>query len=330
MNKRGSGIMKKKKTDIYHLIDESFLMKFSSSHISFMKNCYYSYYKNFCVSENRLPLEYDKFFTNMRRRKIKLIQVCCPYCGNMNLFIGNQPLKLVDTFNYCTSCGKRTASENAFLQIARLIRIQHFHDCGFTKLKEENIEEKSKYLTYDVYQLELIELTSILEVSLRDFFISFVYLLYRNSQTDYIKKLIKKSTANDFMNIEKANKHYKTALNINIRSFISTVCWDTLVDIIEIRNTLVHNNGLIDSKFRESATFSRRKSIINGNLIFLSRELMNDFFDNVLKTMASITKEFNNCYQSHLYTLIANYYFNLPTNNDTKSWKSLRDVIREH
>ncbi len=111
--------MKNNTTDIYHLVDETFISRFNLLHASFMKNYYYTYYKSYCIQKKRTPLSESTFFTNMRRRKIKFIQICCPYCGNMNLSIVEGLLSAVKQLNYCTYCGKRSASENAFFQISR-------------------------------------------------------------------------------------------------------------------------------------------------------------------------------------------------------------------
>lgn len=54
-------------------------------------------------------------------------------------------------------------------QISRLIRIRHFHQSGLEKLKESSSEKDLKLLSYDIYQLELIEITSIIEVFTRVF-----------------------------------------------------------------------------------------------------------------------------------------------------------------
>ena len=90
-------------------------------------------------------------------------------------------------------------------QISRLIRIRHFHQSGLEKLKESSSEKDLKLLSYDIYQLELIEITSIIEVSLREFFVCLVYLILQNTKNIYFDSIIKKSTGNDFMNIGKAN-----------------------------------------------------------------------------------------------------------------------------
>ncbi len=39
--------MSKNHTEIYHLIDNSFISGFSESHIEYMKSYYYSFYSNY-------------------------------------------------------------------------------------------------------------------------------------------------------------------------------------------------------------------------------------------------------------------------------------------
>ncbi len=322
--------MKKNITDIYHLVDEDFISKFNPSQASFMKKYYYNHYKSYCIQNKIKPLSQTSFFTNMRRRKIKLIQVCCPYCGNMNFIVVKGALSDVEKLNYCTHCGKRSAFENAFFQVSRLIRIQHFHSRALELLKEEHTDDKLKIMSYDIYQLELIELTSILEVSLRDFFVAFVYLYYKNSRTTYIDSIIHMSIGNDFMNVEKANNHYKKALGINLRELISKDCWENLVDVVQIRNTLVHNNGIIDNKFRKSKTFSRINSLISGDLIFLDNKDIDMYLKNVIEIINAITETFNSQYRKQLHFLISNYYFNISsTSIRTSNWISLKDAITE-
>lgn len=323
--------MSNSNTEIYHLVDNSFISSFSDSHIEYMKNYYYLFYSNYCISKNKSPLSKEKFFTNMRRHKIKLVQICCPYCGNMNILVLEGTISSGDSLNYCTSCGKKSASANAFFQISRLIRICHFHQSGLEKLKETSSEKDLKIMSYDIYQLELIEITSIIEVSLRDFFVCLVYLTFRNSKNKYFDSVIKKSTGNDFMNIRKANNHYKRALNIDLRNLISSDCWNNLLDIVEIRNTIVHNNGMIDTKFRNTPTYTKIASIIEGNLIFLTPQIIQSYFNDVLELITSVTKHYHSLYENTLHSLIANYYFNSPTlNSNDYTWKSLKDLIPKH
>ena len=303
--------MKKITTYIYHFIDEVFISKYNELQSSFMKNYYYTSYKTYCVKRKRKALSEEAFFINMRRRKIKMLQVCCPYCGNIRVIVVEDSLSEVEKFNYCTSCGKRSASENAFVQISRFIRIQHFNSSALKAFKEQNkSDDILKRLSYDIYHLELIELVSILEVSLRDFFVSLVYLTYNNSRTDYLKSIIHKTTGNDFMNIEKANNHYKKAVNINLKTLITKESWESLIDIVQIRNTLVHNNGMMDARFKKSKTSFRIRKLIKGDLIVLDNKEINKYYKCVSELIFVIANTFNLQYQSKLHSLIANHYFN--------------------
>lgn len=320
--------MKNYTTDIYHLVDESFISRFDSLQSSFMKNYYYDFYKLYCIQNKRSPLSENDFFNNMRRRKIKLVQVCCPYCGNMKLFIIKGTLSDVSNLNYCTKCGKHSAAENAFFQFSRFIRIQQFHLSGLRKLKENHDINELKIMSYDIYQLELIALTSIVEVLLRDFFDSFVYLKYKNSRTPYLDSIIHKNTGNDFMKIDKANIHYKKALDIDLHIHITKECWDSLVDLVQIRNTLVHNNGLIDKKFRTSKTFFRIRNLIKGDLIFIDEQIINRYQKYVVELLSAITNLFNTQYQKQLHNLVSNYYFNSKPEMESEGrWISLIDAI---
>ncbi|MBP1920167.1 hypothetical protein J2Z34_002665 [Youngiibacter multivorans] len=294
-----------------------------------MREFYYSIYNSFCKSHNIKPLPQDTFFNNMRRHNVKLVQVCCPYCGNMNVMVSKGNLKTIELMNYCTNCGKRSTSENAFFQLSRLVRIQHFHAAGLKSVKAKYDEDKLRIVTYDIYQLELIEIASILEVMLRDFFISFVYINYQTQKNSYINNIINKSTGNDFMNIEKANNHYKKALDINLRSIISDDSWNNLLDIVNMRNTIVHNNGLMDEKFKKSPTYSRIQKLVSGDLIFLNQDNINHYLKYVTEIVSTIAVLFNEKYSICKYSLIANYYFNKQIEEKSKGdWISIIDAIR--
>lgn len=316
-------------TDIYHIIDEDFMSGFSNNHLSYMKEYYYNFYKLYCTQNNKTYLPKDNFYTNMRRHKIKLVQICCPYCGNMNILVAIGSLASIKSLKYCTSCGKRSATENAYIHVSRIIRIQQFHEAGLQMLTKQNSTEDLTLMSLDIYQLELIELTSIIEACLRDFFISFVYLKYKDTRTKYINNIIEKNIANDFMNIEKANNHFKKALKINLRALLSQESWNRLIDIVQIRNTLIHNNGLIDNKFRNSNTYIRISKLIHGNLIFLDKESIKKYLETVTELLSEITRIFNEQYPLQIHSLIANYYFNHLDANINNTWISLHEAVQQ-
>ena len=82
--------------EMYALVDEEFLSKFSARHLDYMKKYYYSCYMRYCQHSNRKPLSFDDFFKNMHRRRIQLYQLCCPYCGTVSLSIHDKKLSVAE------------------------------------------------------------------------------------------------------------------------------------------------------------------------------------------------------------------------------------------
>jgi len=306
----GENIMKIKLGTIYSLVDENYISKFKGQHLYFMKEYYYSEYCNYCKNNKLLPLDKSIFFSNMRKRNIKIIQMCCPFCGSIKVIIKKCSIKEVEHYKYCPNCGKSSAFQNVFFQLSRILRIIHFHSVGLEMIKEKNEDHELKILTYDIYQLELVEIASILEVTFRDFFNSFLFIRYFNIKDDYLSKVIDKNTGNDFLNIEKANTHFKRALNINLREKISESNWLDLIDLVNMRNTIVHNNGVIDVKFKNTKTYTRLKDIIKGELLFLDAKKINYYIRIVCEVVETIAELFEEKFDEHKYSIITNFYFN--------------------
>lgn len=79
--------MEKADNEMYALVDEEFLAKFSNQHLNYMKKLYYSFYAGYCKRIKRKPLTSEDFFKNMHLRRFQLYQLCCPYCGTVSLCI---------------------------------------------------------------------------------------------------------------------------------------------------------------------------------------------------------------------------------------------------
>lgn len=295
---------------IYNIVDEKFINGFHPKHIEFMKTLYYEKYLEFCTIIKKKPLPQNDFFINMRRRKIKLLQICCPYCGNTEIIPLNQTLDVLGHFNYCFHCGKSTASQNAQTQLSSIIRMRFIDSIGVKQAIEQYPEHDISLMSYEVYHHELILLSSILEVILRNFFESLVYIKYHGKKDDYISNVIHKSTGNDFMHFDKANNHYKRALFINLKELVSSECRENLIDMINIRNTLVHNNGMADKKFKESNTFSRISNCLQGDLIFLTPKEIDLYYISIAEICDELIKLFDETYSNEKHKLIASHYFN--------------------
>ena len=305
--------MKKLSNEIYTLVDEEYLSKFSYNHRKFMEDYYYKFYHKFCELYKRKPLTSEEFFTNMRRRRIRLYQLCCPYCGTIYVIPRDKKLHKTDSLNYCTHCGRGSTTDNIITQISRFIRINSINRLGLKTAKETHPDTEDWLLAYDCYQMEIIELASIVEVFFRDYFEAMIFInnLNSNSHTNnYIVKTIKKDTSNDFMNIEKANNIYKKAFGINIREELDKDIWNDLIDIVSLRNMIVHNNGRVDEKFKSSSTFNRYSDRVTGSLIRIEDSDIAKLLKPVITAITNISNVFLDKYFVERNSTVANFYFN--------------------
>lgn len=92
--------MEKADNEMYALVDEEFLAKFSNQHLNYMKKLYYSFYAGYCKRIKRKPLTSEDFFKNMHLRRFQLYQLCCPYCGTVSLCIHDKKESKTAGYNF--------------------------------------------------------------------------------------------------------------------------------------------------------------------------------------------------------------------------------------
>ena len=112
------------------------------------------------------------------------------------------------------------------------------------------------------------------------------------------------------MNIEKANNHFKRAFNINLKSILDKNVWNDLIDVVNLRNMMIHNNGFVDKQFESSPTYQRVKDKVEGNLYRLEDEDITKYLSSIFKAVASISNVYLEKYYFHRNAVIANYYLN--------------------
>lgn len=168
--------MKKFKNEIYALVDEDFMSKFTGLHLNFMKDYYYKFYAEFCRRIKRAPLSSEEFYSNMHRRRIKIYQLCCPYCGSIYVMIHDRKIQGKGGYNYCPHCGRASAVENILRQVSRFIRINGINRLGLKEFKKEHQEVEEWLLAYDCYQMEIVSLASIIEVVFREYFEALLFI----------------------------------------------------------------------------------------------------------------------------------------------------------
>ena len=161
------------------MVDENFLRGFGEKQGAFMLMKYYEVYKEYCNKYHVKKLSIDKFILNVRRRKIKLIQICCPYCGEIRIDIRTESFsKIKKQLQYCSKCGKKSTSINIFFQLSSLIRMQEVHRAGYSTLSNKYNKDDMRIITYDIMQMELVQLANILEKALRDFYMDIAHIKY--------------------------------------------------------------------------------------------------------------------------------------------------------
>lgn len=296
--------------EIYSLVDENYLSNFKSNHLPFMKSFYYEVYLHFCNSHSKKPLSEDAFYVNMRRRRIQLYQLCCPYCGTVAVSIHDKRIQKEAGTHYCFHCGRGSTAFNLWEQLSRFQRIARINTLGLKAMQKERPEQEEWIMGYDCYQMEIIEMASIIEVVFRDYFEALMHICNFGVKSDYIRKIVRKHTANDFMNIEKASDNFKKAFGIDIRANLDEHIWNNLVDIVNMRNMMVHNNGIIDEKFKRTKTYQRVKDKSDGRLLKLEKKDIDCYFADVVLAVAAISNLYLKIYYEFRNVVVANYYFN--------------------
>lgn len=302
--------MKESRNEIYSLIDEDFILAFDEKHQEFMKDYYYNYYVCLCHKSHRKPLTQTEFFSNMHYRRIQLYQICCPHCGMIRILPIDKRISGTNAPNYCPNCGKPSTIETVQQQLHRLLRIQGINRIGLKAYQADNPTVSEWLLAYDCFQMEITALASIIEVIFRDYFDSLFFMNNFGHKNTYTQKIISKHHGNDFMNIEKSNNIFKKAFGINIKNTLDKESWDDLVDIVNLRNMMIHNNGRVDERFKETTTYSRFKDRVNDKLLRIDSADISRLTKSVLGAVAIITNVYFDEYLLHLNSVIANYYFN--------------------
>lgn len=320
--------MEKAENEMYALVDEEFLSKFSPQHQSYMKQFYYSRYVSFCNHIDRKPLEYENFFCNMHRKRFQFYQLCCPYCGTVSLSIFDKKGSGSSGLNYCHSCGRTSTLKNIQNHLARFIRINKMNRISIQVVSEARPDKDKWLLAYDCYQIEIIELASIIEVLFRDYFEALLFISSSIEKNSYINKIVRKQTGNDFMNIEKANDIYKKAFGIEIRKSLTPTIWNDLIDIVNLRNMMVHNNGLVDNRFKTSSTYARWKDRVDVTLIRIEEEDISKFVLSVVDAVTVVSNLYLKEYYERRNRIIANYYFN--SENGNVDWISRVSTPKEN
>ena len=150
-------------------------------------------------------------------------------------------------------------------------------------------------------------------IEFRDCFEALLFINGLNKSTtynNYANKIIRKHNGNDFMNVEKANNAYKKAFGINLRDLLDKQVWNDLIDVVNLRNMMVHNNGMVDERFKSTPTYTRVCDRIDCNLFRLEDSDIAAYLNSVVIAVMTISDVFLEKYHIQRNATVANYYFN--------------------
>lgn len=153
-------------------------------------------------------------------------------------------------------------------------------------------------------------MASVIEVIFREYFEALIFITNFGIKNDYIKRVISSSTKNDFMNIEKANNDYKKAFNINLKTILDKNVWNDLIDVVNLRNMMIHNNGFVDKQFKTTPTYQRVKDRVTGELFRLEDDDIAKYLSSIFRAITSISNVYLQKYYFYRNTVIASYYLN--------------------
>ena len=97
---------------------------------------------------------------------------------------------------------------------------------------------------------------------------------------------------------------------IEIRKNLNAETWDDLLDIVNLRNMIVHNNGQVDKRFESTSTFRRWKDRVDIPLIKIEDEDIAKLLSSVIDAVTIISNLYLKEYYQRRNRVIANYYFN--------------------
>lgn len=294
---------------IYYLVDEHFLEGYNKNQKKLMKNIYYKVYLDSCKKRNLIAKDFNSFFKNMRRNKLKLIQAICPYCRKIWIIDETTTLSKIKSIKFCSFCGKGTLYNNTMIQLNRIMRIIGQNSYTYSKLRKDD-PEHDRLISYDMHQFEIITITSFMENILREYFNIFTFIKYGVLIDDYFCKVLSRNVKNDFMNIQKANDHYKQAFNINLKKLSQADDWENINDLVTLRNAFVHNNGFLDKKFKTTKTYVKYSNNIVGDFIFLKKKDIYKLASSVVNIVSIIEDEFIQRKDKELHKIISTYYLN--------------------
>ena len=185
----------------------------------------------------------------------------CPNCGET----------YKEKYNFCIKCGtklitkgewnsqekikelEKQANELKFCVHCGEPNITYRYLEGIKKISElmklsQYLKDNHKTLSLSLNQQLCVQLCSVYEVYLREFYADILNTMFVKSAQSLYNKFVT-DCKNDFLNPGKTNDRLKKEININYKEIIGKDRYKTLLLLSEYRNVIVHNNGICDKQY---------------------------------------------------------------------------------
>ncbi len=85
-----------------------------------------------------------------------------------------------------------------------------------------------------------------------------------------------------------------------------------------MRNLMINNDGMIDSKFRKSKSYERLKDKVDGPLLLIDQDMIDSYYNSVSHASTIVMEVFQKKYHELKKSMIAMHYYttNSTVNNE--------------
>ncbi|MBQ7745800.1 MAG: hypothetical protein IJT85_09615 [Ruminococcus sp.] len=270
----------------YFLINETFLSEFALPEKNSLGDFAYTLYTSMRKTKTNLLSKENYFKSN--RTKYSVVYLYCPKCKSCG-FTVCQGVKQANELKFCVHCGEPNITYRyleGIKKISELMKLSQY------------LKDNHKTLSLSLNQQLCVQLCSVYEVYLREFYADILNTMFVKSAQSLYNKFVT-DCKNDFLNPGKTNDRLKKEININYKEIIGKDRYKTLLLLSEYRNVIVHNNGICDNKFINQHPEVQKHSQITPNI-----ETIFSFFCCMGQSVTLLDKEYQRILKSQAITSI--------------------------
>jgi hypothetical protein len=223
----------------------------------------------------------------------------CPYCNKFSLL--SVPDDRINEFGFpknCVLCGETNPFEKIHISLEKTSILNSLADfCSAGDGSEEDIRNV-RTLT----EQAIVVMATGLEVFLRDIYSSGMNLKFVKSKHSLFSKFSNESK-NDFINIDKTIKKFKTGLDIDLKKVLDEKEIKKINELFLKRNAIVHNNGFVDNIFINQCGIECKI----GELIPITDEDIAYYLAIIVSIVEKIEKEFEKIIYPEIHIRIEDF-----------------------